>query len=177
MTSHQEKSDSRSAPGEAGDAGDEAGSFLRGKSTDEAWKEKARRERDELAAREARESEARELPPASFLGLVEELSVRALFALGQIIDPASGDVYVDLPAAKYTIDLLGILEEKTRGNLSEAERSYVADVVQKLRLAFVTVSRDPDGPRRAAEAARAEIERHARGAKRGEAPPEPRIIV
>jgi len=117
-------------------------SRIREKRSDESWKEKAKREKEKLAeeAREERE-EIQELPPASFLGIVEDLSVRALLALGQLPNPATGEVYFDPASARYTIDLLGVLEEKTRGNLTPDEQSGIQQVLHNLRLAFVHVSR------------------------------------
>jgi hypothetical protein len=139
------ENESEGAPGSRGpdSKADPAGvgpeSTLREKRTDETWKERAKREKEKLAEESAEEMV--EFPPASFLGIVEEMSVRALLALGQIPNPATGEVYFDPVSAKYTIDLLGVLEEKTRGNLSPEESSGLQQVLHNLRLAFVHVSR------------------------------------
>jgi len=111
------------------------------KKTDETWKERAQREKEKLAG----ELGDKERPPpqASFLGLVEEISLRAMLALGQLRNPATGEVYFDLDAAKYSIDLLDMLEQKTRGNLEPAEKQALEDVLHQLRLVFVHVSRNP----------------------------------
>ena len=99
---------------------------------DADWKAKAQREKEELD--KTLDSEERpELPPASFLGLVEELSLRSMIALGQIPNPLTGKQDTDLEAARYTIDLLGVLEEKTKGNLEASEAQAVTDVVAQLR--------------------------------------------
>ena len=86
------------------------------------------------------------MPPASFLGLLEELAVRAMLGLGQILDPISGEASINLEGAKYAIDLLGILEAKTKGNLEPAESAAVADLLQNLRLSFVQISKNPPTP-------------------------------
>jgi len=113
-----------------------------GKKTDETWKEKAQREKERLADSPRTEREHR-LPPASFLGIVEELSVRAMLALGQLRNPATGEVYLDLEAAKYAVDLLGVLEQKTTGQLDAVEQRALGDALHTLRLLFVQVSRNP----------------------------------
>jgi hypothetical protein len=111
------------------------------KKSDESWKEKAQREKEKLAS-EAGDRGAR-MPPASFLGLLEELSLRTMLALGQLREPATGGVYFDLEAAKYAIDLLGVLEEKTKGNLDPGEKAALEDALHTLRLIFVQAARHP----------------------------------
>ena len=181
MTSENETSGGPGSQGpenKAEPSGEGSQSRIREKRSDETWKEKAKREKEKLAE-EARE-EIQELPPASFLGIVEDLSVRALLALGQIPNPATGEVYFDPVSARYTIDLLGVLEEKTRGNLTPDEQAGLQQVLHNLRLAFVHVSRTgpPAGGRRPAgypsggEAATEEEEGDA-----GPAKPGPRIIL
>lgn len=126
--------------------------FPQGKKTDESWKEKARKEKERLAD-EARVEEEPAYPPASFLGIVEELSLRAMLALGQLRHPATGEVHFDLDAAKYAIDQLGVLERKTKGNLEPAEKAGLEEILHNLRLAFVHISQNPPtlGGRVAAE--------------------------
>jgi hypothetical protein len=130
--------------GVAGDAGGKEApreSIIREKKTDETWKEKAQKEKQKLAD-DAEAAGRYDLPAPSFLGIVEELSVRALLALGQLANPATGEVYFDLEGARYMIDLLGILEEKTKGNLSASEKAALEQVLHGLRLTFVQAGRN-----------------------------------
>ena len=60
-------------------------------------------------------------------------------ALGKIQDPQTGDAEPQLPQAKHAIDMLAMLERKTAGNLSEAERSILSNALTQLRLNFVDV--------------------------------------
>ncbi|MBI4607231.1 MAG: DUF1844 domain-containing protein [Planctomycetes bacterium] len=111
------------------------------KKADESWKEKARREKEKLAEMEAQAAMREQLPPASFLGIIEDIALRAMLSLGQMRDPATGEVYIDLEGARYTIDLLAVLEQKTRGNLEPNEERALKDLIQNLRLVFVQVAR------------------------------------
>lgn len=134
----------REAEGAAGDSRDAKGpGFLGDKKSDESWKAKAQKEKEKLLEAEAEAD--RKLPPASFHGLVDELALRALLALGQFGNPSTGEVYLDLESAKYAIDLLAVLQEKTKGNIDEEEKGHLEDALQQLRLVFVQVSRLPAG--------------------------------
>jgi hypothetical protein len=113
------------------------------KASDEEWKRRAEEEKKKLDRRAEEQMEA-ELPPASFVGLLQELSMRALVALGQIVNPLTGDASFDLPAARYTIDLLAVLEAKTKGNLSPQESGFLSSLIGELRIAFVEIASHPD---------------------------------
>lgn len=96
------------------------------------------------AAREARQRFEQQRPPfeqkTDFQTLVLSLSTTAMFQLGLVEDPARGRPPADLEAARQTIDLLAVLEEKTRGNLTTQEGQLLEQVLYELRLAFVHVS-------------------------------------
>lgn len=82
------------------------------------------------------------IPEASLLILVINIATQAMMALGQIPDHLQGHVQVDLEVAKFHIDMLEILQEKTRGNLDAEESRYMEATLGQLRLAFVAASRD-----------------------------------
>jgi hypothetical protein len=109
------------------------------KKTDESWKERARKEKEKLS--DVPEAAHPELPPASFLGHIEELYLRGMLALGQIRNPKDTEIYIDLDGAKYAIDTIQVLLEKTKGNLTPEEESAVQDVLHNLRLLYVHISR------------------------------------
>jgi uncharacterized protein DUF1844 len=79
----------------------------------------------------------------AFALIVQLLSMPAYAALGMVPDPASGRRRIDRPAAQEIIDLLAVLEQKTRGNLSFEESTFLSRVLYDLRLAFVEVGRPP----------------------------------
>jgi Domain of unknown function (DUF1844) len=82
-------------------------------------------------------------PRSAFALIVQLLAMPAYAALGLVPDPASGRRRVDRPAAQEIIDLLAVLEQKTRGNLTFEESNFLSRVLYDLRLAFVEVSRPP----------------------------------
>ena len=77
---------------------------------------------------------------ARFESLLMSLSTTAMFQLGLVEDPEQGRLPTDLAAARHTIDLLGMLEEKTRGNLSAQEQKILEQLLAELRMLFVQVS-------------------------------------
>ena len=81
---------------------------------------------------------SRGLPPPSFPSLLVGLATSALIHLGE--NPESGRDSLDLPAAKHTIDLLGILKIKTQGNLESEEEALLETLLYDLRLKFVKAS-------------------------------------
>lgn len=111
------------------------------KKADEAWKEKARQEKEKLA-QEGR-SQPRPVPPASFAGIIDEYYLRTIMALGQFPNPATGRFHFDLESAKYSIDTLAVLEEKTKGNLQPEEKRALEEVLYRLRMTFVQETRNP----------------------------------
>lgn len=82
-------------------------------------------------------SEPSKLPPANLPVLVQLLASQAMLAMGKIQVPGQPELKADLDAAKHFVDLLGVLEEKTKGNLSPAEASMMAAVAHELRMIYV----------------------------------------
>ena len=78
-----------------------------------------------------------QIPPASFSTLVTMLATQAMAALGQIPDPATKQPVVNLPLAKHFVDSLGVLEAKTKGNLSDLEAQMLESMLFELRLLYV----------------------------------------
>ena len=111
---------------------------------DSDWKAEAQAEKERLAQKE-QQSEARRgaeagLPEANFQALVSVLASQAIMGLGAYADPKTNRVVIDLEGSKFSIDLLGVLEEKTAGNLSEQEASDLKQLLSELRNRFVQVA-------------------------------------
>ncbi len=81
------------------------------------------------------------LPAIDFATFLLSLSHSALVHLGDAPDPAGGPVEKNLPLARQTIDLLALLQEKTRGNLSGQEEHILDQALYDLRMRFVEVSK------------------------------------
>jgi hypothetical protein len=80
------------------------------------------------------------LPEVNFSTFIVSLSTEILFHLGEIPHPESGERQKNLPLAKHAIDTLVMLQEKTRGNLSEEEKKLLESMLYDLRMCFIRVS-------------------------------------
>ena len=81
------------------------------------------------------------LPHVDFTTFILSLSHSALMHLGEAPSPETGKIEPNLPLARQTIDLVGMLEEKTRGNLTGDEERLVAQILFDLRMRFVERSK------------------------------------
>jgi hypothetical protein len=115
---------------------------------DEDWKAEAQKEKEILAAQEEaekkkaqKEKQARgHLPEGNFAALVSMLTTQALFALGLLQVKGQEKKEPDLELAKYNIDMLETLEEKTKGNLTKEEETILANTLNELRMGYVKVA-------------------------------------
>ena len=104
---------------------------------------------DESADESAEKKEAEEqttvnedypLPEINFPTFIFSLNSSALVNLGVIEDPATNQKAKNLPMAKQTIDILGMIEEKTQGNLSDDEANMLKTMLYELRMLYVKES-------------------------------------
>jgi hypothetical protein len=80
-----------------------------------------------------------ELPPASFSVLVQSILTQILYYLGDLTNRGA-EPNVNLDMAKHQIDILGVLEEKTRGNLSGEEKQMLDTALYETRMRYVSVA-------------------------------------
>jgi predicted alpha/beta-hydrolase family hydrolase len=119
-----------------------------GKKVDAEWKKQVEDERRRLAAQEkvqggrgtgargpAGEPGAPSKP--SFAQFLSGLATQALMSLGELENPMTRRREVDLAQAQQTIDLLELLQEKTKGNLTPQEENFLTNVLHDLRLRYV----------------------------------------
>lgn len=120
---------------------------------DEDWKKEAQREKEILAAQEEKEKveEAEEgggragpLPKGDLAALISMLTTQALFAMGLLQVKGQEDREPDLELARYNIDMLETLAEKTKGNLSREEDKVLKHTLNDLRMGYVQVARQAD---------------------------------
>jgi hypothetical protein len=130
---------------------------------DDDWKKQAQEEKRRLAEEQAKKAAApavapsamagsaaaqastssspqrgqREVPPASFSSLVQTVLTQILYQLG---DLSHGEGPVNLDAAKHQIDTLGVLEEKTKGNLTEQEQKVLDTALYESRTRYIGIA-------------------------------------
>ncbi|MEX2215550.1 MAG: DUF1844 domain-containing protein [Phycisphaeraceae bacterium] len=121
---------------------------------DSDWKAEARAEKAKLeekvkaaepkpgaaAAGPAAGSRAgREIPPASLDTLISNLASQALLFMGAIPDPRTGQRITHMELAKHHLDTLGIIADKTKGNLTEEESKLLSTTLYELRQAYIQI--------------------------------------
>ncbi|MFQ5956664.1 MAG: DUF1844 domain-containing protein [Candidatus Brocadiales bacterium] len=107
------------------------------KAVDEEWKKHVQQEKE----KEEKEGKVHPLPEANFTLFVSGLATQILVALGQIENPISRTKEKNLEQARYTIDTLKMLEEKTEGNLTPEEKRYLEGVLYDLRMSYISSSK------------------------------------
>ena len=116
---------------------------------DSDWKAEAQAEKQRLAeqskdagAKGAGAPDAASpggLPPASFAALVTTMATQAMFAMGLIPDPRTGQRMQHLDLARHHIDMLGVIDEKTKGNLTDDEQKMLTTTLYELRNNYITI--------------------------------------
>jgi hypothetical protein len=111
----------------------------KGDATDEPMDKKA--DNEGKASPRSEKREAPPLPEPNFTALIFSLSSTALFHLGDIPDPQTGEKQMDLSLAKHTIDTIAMLQQKTAGNLTEEEQKFTESILADLRWRFIKASK------------------------------------
>lgn len=115
---------------------------------DSDWKAQAQAEKERFAEQESKSEKTKpegqakpgELPPADFRGLVGLLASQAMMGLGMFGEQESGKVMIDLDGSRFNIDLLGVIQEKTKGNLTDEESKELDQIVVELRGRYVQIT-------------------------------------
>lgn len=102
------------------------------KSSDESWKKTVEKEKETL-----KNSDKFVPPEPDFNFFITTLSIQASIALGELANPVTNKIEEDLNQAKFIIDTLGMLKDKTKGNLTEAESNLLENVLYELRMQYV----------------------------------------
>ena len=124
---------------------------------DEDWKAEAQKEKEVLAAQEEVEKAVEEkdeqkkqargqVPPGNFAALVSTLATQAVYSMGLMPIEGQEQPTADLEIARFNIDMLATVEEKTKGNLSEEEAQVIKNTLSELRMTFVKLAEQP-GPK------------------------------
>jgi hypothetical protein len=106
---------------------------------DEDWKEEAQREKEMLAKAMEEQKKPKSRPPeqASFALLASSLATQALIGLGEIDNPFTKKRELNQDEARFHIDMLEMLEEKTKNNLTPDEANLMKNLLFDLRMRFV----------------------------------------
>jgi len=127
------------------------------KRVDEDWKKRAQAEKELDAAKFTPAPAAAPAPgaPATgaaradikpnplFGGLVESLASQALMFMGAMRDPMTGQAHQDIQQSQTMIEMLAMLEEKTKGNLAKEEADMLKQVLDEVRMHFVRLTTPP----------------------------------
>jgi len=115
---------------------------------DEDWKQQAQQEKEVLKAKEeeekqeapAEEGRSGPLPQGDLASLINMLTTQALFAMGVLQVKGQEGRAPDMDMARYNIDMLEALQEKTKGNLSEQEEAALKNTLSELRMGYVQIA-------------------------------------
>ena len=121
---------------------------------DEDWKSQVEAEREQAAKaksapvaastnEDSTEMTDPPMPPASFEMLLTTLATEALVALGQVPHPATGKIETHRNQAKFLIDTVDVLRQKTAGNLTNSEQQVIDSLLHQMRLVFVHTADAP----------------------------------
>jgi len=119
------------------------------KKVDESWKDSVEKNKDKVEEsvqpEEKKDDELpKDMPPLpepDFSMFVSGMSMQALMHLGELENPVTKEKNKDIIQAKYIIDILGMLEEKTKNNLSEQEAKLLEHMLYDLRIRYVEASK------------------------------------
>jgi hypothetical protein len=111
-----------------------------GSPTESKGEEKEERNEEKV---EEEQQQQIELPPANFENFIFGLYNTALIHLG-VRDPETGRLIQNLPFARHTIDTLGMIQEKTRGNLTAPEGNLLENLLYELRMNYLRAAKQPE---------------------------------
>lgn len=112
---------------------------------DDDWKSEAAAEKERLAQAAADQADA-PLPDADLAGLVQLIAMQAVVGLGGMAGPGGQEIPPNIQLAKHHIDMLDVLERKTKGNLTPEEKSLLDTTLHQLRMAYVETVRGAAPP-------------------------------
>jgi hypothetical protein len=108
--------------------------------TQSSSKQSPQQKAAEQAYSQASRGQKTEMPPATFLAIVNMLGIEAAMHLGMVQVPGHEETQIDLEAARHIIDLLAVLQKKTDGNLTAEEEHLMESLLADLRMQFVSLS-------------------------------------
>lgn len=118
---------------------DEKGELREKETEEKIEKKEEKEEKEEEKKEETTKEDAHRvpLPEVNFNSLIFSLSSSALLNFGEIADPQTGEKKKDLTLAKHSIDVIAMLQEKTKGNLTDEEQKFLDSILTDLRWRYV----------------------------------------
>jgi hypothetical protein len=110
---------------------------------DDDWKAEARQEKERLAEETARQEP---LPDPNFAELINMIAVQAMVGLGGMSGPGGERIPPNLELAKHYVDMLHVLEEKTKNNLTGDEKELLDQVMYEVRMRYIQSATGGAGP-------------------------------
>lgn len=107
----------------------------------EAEKKEEKKEAEKEEQERIDDGEEVALPPVDFKTFIASLATTALINLGHIPNPSTGETIKNLEVARYHIDTIDMLSEKTRGNLTEDEEEFLREILRDLKLRYIEESK------------------------------------
>lgn len=102
------------------------------KKIDESWKQRIKQQNED-----AEGSKMPEMPEASFPVFISGLGMQALAALGEIENPLTKKKEANLNEARYLIDIIEMLQKKTKGNTTNEEKDMLENLLYQLRMLYL----------------------------------------
>ncbi len=110
------------------------------KNIDEVWKEAVKKEKETI-----KEEKEFSPPEPDFNFFITTLGLQASIALGQVPNPTTNKKEEDLKQARFIIDTLGMLKEKTKGNLNTDESQLLDNILYELRMQYISQTGNKGG--------------------------------
>lgn len=114
------------------------------KKIDESWKETVEKEKHKEPQPQGQEQPDKEtqIPEVNFFNFVSSLSLQTLISLGEVENPFTSQKELNLAQAKFLIDTLDMLKEKTLGNLNDDESRLLESILYELKMKYVAKNKE-----------------------------------
>lgn len=106
-------------------------------TVDEDWKKHIQEEKEKDTVKQPTQKTKQQNPEASFNLFISSLATQTLINLGEMASPFNKKKELDLDQAKFTLDTLQIIKDKTKGNLADDETKYLDTLLYDLRMRYV----------------------------------------
>ncbi len=111
------------------------------KTVDEDWKTSIQEEKEKDTVKQPAQETKQQIPEASFNLFISSLATQTLINLGEMASPFNKKKELDLNQAKFTLDTLQIIKDKTKGNLADDETKYLDTLLYDLRMRYIEKSK------------------------------------